>query len=425
MNLVAGIPLFILWTLLAGFYAAAVAGLTAFARLLEERERAPRMPPGLSTVVLRDASQAVTAWAIGAVWAVVAAARALGAAVAGDPAAPPSAVELWLVPSGAAAALLAGFLGWKRVAEAFPRVYCEVAAVLVLPFFLVLYPVRRPLSAALARLFPPLTLRAGVLTTEDVKEIADGDEHPRLLHRDEREMISRVIELTETRVREIMVPRIDMVALEESTPISEVIAVIQREGHSRMPVYRESVDDIVGFLYSKDLITHHDRLESLQLRELVRPTTFVPETKRVGELLAEMRARRNYLVLVVDEYGGTAGLVTMEDVIEEVVGEIHDELDEEQSLVNPQPDGSFKLDAKVDLDDLNERLGVGLPADEYDTLGGFMFALAGKIPAAGDRFEYEGLEFTISGVRGRRITQVLLRPREPLAAPDPGREAPP
>jgi len=175
-------------------------------------------------------------------------------------------------------------------------------------------------------------------------------------------------------------------------------------------VFRDSVNDIVGFLYAKDLIAHFGELEHKQLRDLVRPTYFVPETKRVAPLLAEMRSRRLSLAVVVDEYGGTAGLVTMEDVIEELVGEIHDELDEVQTLVHPLGDGSFRVDAKVDLDELNERLHVALPADEYDTLAGFLYALGGKIPAPGDRFEHEGLEFTIAAVRGKRITQVLLRP---------------
>jgi len=287
---------------------------------------------------------------------------------------------------------------------------------------LLLYPLRRPLGTALMRFYPPLTLRGGVFFKDDVEELTAGEDSDRLLDRDEREMISRVIHLGETVVREIMVPRIDMVALEESTPLEEAIRVIRIEGHSRLPVYHESVDEIVGFLYAKDLITHYEQLHTKQLRELVRPTYFVPETKRVAELLAEMRSRRIYLAMVVDEYGGTAGLVTMEDVIEEVVGEIHDELDEEQHLVHPLGDGSFRVDAKVDLDELNERLQVALPADEYDTLGGFLYALAGKIPAAGDRFTHQGLEFTITTVRGRRITQVLLRPQQTAPAAEGERE---
>jgi CBS domain containing-hemolysin-like protein len=418
MHLATAIPVWLACTALAGFYAAAVAALGGLARVLEEREH-PQSPQALAAFILRDTTSAVTAWLFGAVWAGAGAALALGSAARGWSGLS-TAVAGLVAQLTCTAALLLSLLLWKRLAESVPRVYCEVAAILVLPFFLLLYPVRRALGAALVRLYPPLDLRHGVLFAEDVEEIADGEEHGRLLDHDEREMIHRVIHLDETVVREIMVPRIDMVALEESLAVPQVIAVIQKEGHSRLPVYRSTVDNIVGFLYSKDLITHHDRLESLQLRDLVRPTYFVPETKRVGELLAEMRTRRVYLCMVVDEYGGTAGLVTMEDVIEEVVGEIHDELDEEQSLIHPLEDGSYRVDAKVDLDDLNDRLQVSLPADEYDTLGGFLYALAGKIPAVGDRFEHEGLAFRIAGVRGKRITQVLLQ-RIPSDTPQDAR----
>ena len=406
---------------LAGFYGAAIAGLSALERILEERERAGE-PLGLVAFILRDAIAAVTAWIFGGTAAALCGVLALSHAVPAWNAAPLGLGAAAVLAGAWSAALLASLLAWKRLAEAAPRPYCDVAAVLVLPFYLLLYPLRRPLGTALMRFYPPLTLRGGVFFKDDVEELTAGEDSDRLLDRDEREMISRVIHLGETVVREIMVPRIDMVALEESTPLEEAIRVIRIEGHSRLPVYHESVDEIVGFLYAKDLITHYEQLHTKQLRELVRPTYFVPETKRVAELLAEMRSRRIYLAMVVDEYGGTAGLVTMEDVIEEVVGEIHDELDEEQHLVHPLGDGSFRVDAKVDLDELNERLQVALPADEYDTLGGFLYALAGKIPAAGDRFTHQGLEFTITTVRGRRITQVLLRPQQTAPAAEGERE---
>jgi putative hemolysin len=418
VHLLAALPLFVLCTALAGFYGAAVAGITTLGRLLEEREREVR-PVDLPAFLLRDANFAVTSWVVGGLWAAVGAALALGTAAARSWGALPNAFAVACAQVVCAVALLVSLLLWKQLAVAMPRIYCDVAALLALPFFLLLYPVRQPLVAALVRLYPPLDLRDGRLSTADIDGIEEDDDGPRLLDRDEREMIHRVIGLDETVVREIMVPRIDIVALEESTPLPEVIRIIQSEGHTRLPVYRDGVDNVIGFLYSKDLITHYDRLAAMQLSELVRPTYFVPETKRVGDLLAEMRERRLYLAMVVDEYGGTAGLVTMEDVIEEVVGEIHDELDEEQNLIHPQDDGSFRVDAKVDLDDLNERLQVQLPAGEYDTLGGFLYGLAGQIPAVGDRFTHADLAFTISAVRGRRITQVHVRRVPPPDATKP------
>lgn len=406
----------------SSFFAAAIAGLAAPGRLLEERDRSARVP-GLAAFLLRDAASITSAWAAAAMFLGVGGGLWLGSRLLQGDIAALSRVGTTVATSAiTVGGLLAGVVAWKRLAEHRPRLYCEVAAILALPFFLVLYPVRRPLGNALQRFFPPPTLRDGVLYEDEVRELASGEEHAHLLDREERAMINRVFELGETVVREIMVPRIDMLAVEESMPVPAVIQLIQSEGHSRLPVYRGQIDNIVGFIYIKDFITHFDRLATLQLRELLRPAYFVPETKRVDELLADMRSRRLYLAIVVDEYGGTAGLVTMEDVIEEVVGEIHDELDEEQKLVHALDDGSYRVDAKVDLDDLNEILQVALPADEYDTLGGFLYALAGKIPAAGDRFEHDGLEFTIGAVRGKRIIQVQLRSLKTDPVEDVGTE---
>jgi len=403
----------------ASFFAAAIAGLSALSRWLEERER--EAEPGLTAFLLADVSAAVTAWIFTATLLGGVGALAVDAGLRG-PAIAPRFATWWIAAGLVAATAVTGVVVWKRLAENSPRAYCKVAAILGLPMFLALYPVRRPLAAALHRLYPPLTLRDGVLYADDVKEITASEDGPQGLDRDEREMIARVFELGETVVREIMVPRIDMVALEESVPLLDVLHIVRTEGHSRLPVYRDSIDQVIGFLYIKDLITHFDRLNEVHLRDLVRPVFFVPETKRVDALLAEMRARRAYLGIVVDEYGGTSGLVTMEDVIEEVVGEIHDELDEVQPLVHRLEEGGYRVDGKVDLDDLNEQLGVQLPADEYDTLGGFLYALAGKIPVVGDRFEYEDLTFSIAAVRGKRITQVLMRVPRPQPADDSARE---
>jgi len=404
----------------ASFFAAAIAGLAALGRWLEEREREPRTL-GLTAFLLADVTTAATAWIVAATLLGCVATLGFDAAWRGGSAA--ASPTTWPLSAALVAALsVLGVVAWKRWAESSPRAACNVAAILGLPIFLALYPIRRPLAAALQRLYPPLTLREGVLYADDVKDMASADDGSQRLDRDEREMIARVFELGETVVREIMVPRIDMVALEESLSLSEVLRVVRTEGHSRLPVYRGSIDQVIGFLYIKDLITHFDRLENVHLRDLVRPAFFVPETKRVDALLAEMRSRRAYLGIVVDEYGGTSGLVTMEDVIEEVVGEIHDELDEVQLLVHPLEEGAYRVDAKVDLDDLNEQLGVHLPADEYDTLGGFLYALAGKIPGVGDRFESDGLEFGIAAVRGKRITQVLVRVPRSQPVVDPARE---
>jgi CBS domain containing-hemolysin-like protein len=394
---------------LSAFFGAALVGLAALGRTVEERQRRPE-PAALTAFILRDAAAAMAAWILSGFACGGVSVLALERVAAGVLGAPPGWLGRVSVVLLDTLALLLGLLAWKRLAEGAPRSYCVTAAAFALPAYLLLYPVRRPLGGALARLYPPTARAAGVLFAGDVQSIADDGDGSRLLDRDEREMIERVFTLGETVVREIMVPRIDMVAIEESTPPVEVVELVRAKRHSRIPVYRDHVDNIIGFLHIKDLIANLERLPELRLRDLLHAAYFVPETKRVDELLAEMRDRRAHLAIVVDEYGGTAGLVTLEDVIEEVVGEIQDESEREQPLLTPLEDGSFRVDAKVDLDELNERLRVTLPAGDYDTLGGYLYGLAGKIPAAGDRFRDSGLEFVIGGVRGRRITQVIVRP---------------
>ncbi len=400
-----GVPLFLAAAALCTFFGAAVAGLAALGRLLEDRAR-PDEPPALTSFILRDTTSAIAAWILGAfLWGGIAL-LVLDSTFAGRAGATPPLLARLLLLVLDLGVVVAGLLLWKRLAEAAPRSYCITAAVLILPLYLVLYPLRRPLGAALERLYPPAARLAALLVADDLREMAaSGGGAPRL-DQDGREMIERVLLLGETVVREIMVPRIDMVALELSMPLPAIRSLVREKRHSRLPVYRDSVDNIVGFLHIKDLLGE----PPASLATLLRPVPFVPETKRVGALLTEMRERRSHLAIVVDEYGGTAGLVTLEDVIEEVVGEIQDESDKEQPLFTVLDDGSFRVDAKVDLDELNERLQVTLPADDYDTLGGYLYGLAGKIPAPGERFQDSGLEFVIRSVRGRRITQVLVRP---------------
>jgi CBS domain containing-hemolysin-like protein len=398
---------FVLCVALSTFYGAALGAFAALGRWLEQRET-PHLT-GLSSTLLRDVPTMTSAWFVGSVTLGLAALLLLSKTLA----APTSIPRLLLTLTATLLALIVGAALWSRRAESSPHRYTVAAAILALPFFVVLFPLRRVLGPALTRLYPPFTSRAGRLLAQDMEDLASNGELSRLLDQEEREMIQRVFDLSETVVREIMVPRIDMVAVEETTPIPDLLKLLREKRHSRIPVYRERIDSIVGFLHIKDLVLNTGELEKLQLQDIIRPAHFVPETKRADDLLSDMRARRMHLAIVVDEYGGTAGLVTLEDVIEELVGEIQDETDKEQPLIVRLADGSFRIDAKVDLDDLNERLEVNLPADEYDTLGGFLYGLAGKIPIPGDRFRDLGLEFVISGVRGKRITQVLVRRVEP------------
>lgn len=225
----------------------------------------------------------------------------------------------------------------------------------------------------------------------------------------ERAMIQGVLDLEELTVREIMVPRVDMVAVEIDTPVDELVATIVGAGHSRIPVFRESIDQIVGVLYVKDLIPYVPKEPAaIPLGKLLRRPLVVPESKRVDILLREMRRSRTHIAIVADEYGGTAGLVTIEDVIEEIVGEIVDEYDQEEPLVEPIDDRSLRVDAKMLIDEVNELLDVRLPHEEWDTVGGLVFGLTGRIPVAGEVVRFDSLEFRTERVTGRRIQKVVI-----------------
>lgn len=226
---------------------------------------------------------------------------------------------------------------------------------------------------------------------------------------EERELISSVLEFTDAVVREIMVPRTDMTTLPESASSDAAVDLSLAEGYSRIPVSREGPDDIVGILYARDLLRLMDEgAAAKQVRQLMRPSYFVPETKRISELLREMQANQVHMAVVVDEFGGTAGLVTIEDILEELVGEIADEFDEAEELVTAIDDG-YLVDARLPVDDLGELFEVKFPDEEWDTVGGLVLGLAGRVPKEGEQFEYDGVTLVADSVQGRRIARVLCR----------------
>ena len=228
-----------------------------------------------------------------------------------------------------------------------------------------------------------------------------------------REMIKGVQELAETTVKEVMVPRIDTVFLPIDASRDEVLDKVISCGHSRIPVYSDTIDAVVGMLYAKDLLVALVKGGPFSLADLARKPFFVPESKRIDSLLREFRRRRVHIAVAVDEYGGVSGIVCLEDIIEEIVGEIQDEFDEEREDVVRLGEGAWLCDARVNLEDLNEELGIELPADEFDTLGGYVFDLFGKIPARYERASSDGLDFTVQDMDGHRITSVKIvrRPR--------------
>jgi putative hemolysin len=232
-------------------------------------------------------------------------------------------------------------------------------------------------------------------------------------------MIRRVAQLEETAAREIMVPRIDMVAIEASEPVDAALRAVVERGFSRIPVYDESVDNVVGVVHAKDILRDMaaGRLPAT-LREIARPPYFVPEGKRIDELLTELREHKVHLAIVVDEYGGTAGLVTIEDVLEEIVGEIQDEYDREETTMQRLSDQEAIVDARISLDDLNELLDLKIESEDVDTVGGFVYHQLGRMPAPGDEIRTDGLTMRVLSVLGRRIKKVRVAKVADAPTPD-------
>ena len=232
----------------------------------------------------------------------------------------------------------------------------------------------------------------------------------------ELEMIRRIAGMVDTAVREIMVPRIDIVAEEADASVDDVLRAVMERGFSRIPIYDETIDDIVGVVHAKDLLQFlADGQRPNSLGEIARPPFFVPEVKHIDELLTELREQRIQLAIVVDEYGGTAGLVTIEDVLEEIVGEIQDEYDREEATIERLNDTEAIMDARVGLDELNEMFDLQIEGDDYDTVGGFVYHQLGRMPAPGDEVQADGLHLRVISVLGRRIKKIRVA-KAPLEA---------
>ena len=253
--------------------------------------------------------------------------------------------------------------------------------------------------------------QAGAMVTEqEIRELVETGQAQGVLEAKEREMISSIFELGEKEVREVMVPRTDIVALDVSTRPAELLEEIQRTGHSRLPVFDGSPDDIIGVLYVKDVFRKIARGDhNIDIRQFLRPAHFVPETKKADELLREMQRDKIHLAVVVDEYGGTAGIVTLEDLVEEIVGEIRDEYEAEPSLVLPVSENEAVMDARVPFEEVRETFDIDVePSEDYDTLGGFITNQLGHFPRAGEAVEVAGVRFTVESVEGKRIRRVRI-----------------
>ncbi|MBA3350807.1 MAG: HlyC/CorC family transporter, partial [Actinobacteria bacterium] len=332
---------------------------------------------------------------------------------------------------GYVAAIVTMTLAIFVLAEVVPRTIAlqhvdGIALAAALPVYLlgtVLGPVGRVLVVsgnALMVLLPGRGLPRGpFLSEEELRELLKGDEGDEEFEEEERELIDSIFDFGDTIVREVMVPRPDMVTVPSGTTLDQALDTSLTAGYSRIPVYEGDSDNIVGVTYAKDLMKHiHDSRTSVSVKDLARAPLFVPEQKKVAELLREMQQQHVHMAIVIDEYGGTAGLVTIEDLIEEIVGEIIDEYDREEPLVEPIDDDTIRVDAKMQISEVNELLDADLPHEEWDTVGGLVFDLTGRVPIQGETVRYDSIEFRTERVTGRRIKKVIIT-RSPIETEAP------
>jgi CBS domain containing-hemolysin-like protein len=313
-------------------------------------------------------------------------------------------------------------------AEAAPKTWAvqhaEQAALLVArPVTVVAnFPPLRMLARGLIGLanviLPGKGLETPYVSEEDLLAMADAAVDEDVIEREERQLIHSIIEFGDTVVREVMVPRPDMVAVEGRASVSDAIEVAIASGYSRLPVFEQGVDDVVGIVFAKDLLRAEREGRAFDpVRSFKRDAHFVPETKRVAELLPEMQREKFHMALVVDEYGGTAGIVTLEDLIEELVGEIVDEYDVEEEPIETLPNGELRVTARLPIDELNELLDAELPEGDWDTVGGLLLKLLGHVPTEGESVEVDGHRLIAERVQGRRIGRVRVAKVAPAAPP--------
>jgi CBS domain containing-hemolysin-like protein len=307
-------------------------------------------------------------------------------------------------------------------AEAMPKTWAvqhsERAALLAAPVVsaIVKFPPVRWITSGLIALsnffLPGKGLRQGPYVSEqELLALADEAAQQDVIEREERTLIHSIIDFGDTVVREVMVPRPDMVVVESTAKVADVIEIAIAAGFSRIPVYGQGIDDVIGVVFVKDLVrAEREGKEDEMVSELMREAHFVPETKRVSELMREMQTKKFHQAIVVDEYGGTAGLVTLEDLIEELVGEIEDEYDVEEAPVEKLPNGDVRVTARMSIDQVNELLGAELPEGDWDTVGGLVYSLLGHVPTEGETAELDMYRLTAERVQGRRIGRVRISP---------------
>ncbi|MFN8524757.1 MAG: hemolysin family protein [Chloroflexota bacterium] len=325
----------------------------------------------------------------------------------------------WLSPLIAVVALLAAQVVGRACAIARPE---GTATVLLRPLHalgILLSPLVAPARWAERAMVSRLTANrpqgSEAAAEEEIRRLVESVEDTTALEEGEREMITGIVELGDRLAREVMIPRLDVVAAPESASVGQVIDAIVESGFSRVPIFKESIDNVVGIVYAKDILKHlRGGSSDDPVRDLARPPKFVPETKKVDGLLEELQQSRVHMAIVVDEYGGTAGLLTIEDLLEEIVGEIRDEHDvNETLLLIPISETEAEVDGRAPIRDVNELLDVHLDVEEFDTVGGLVYHELGKMPEVGDDIRVDGCRMTVLETQGRRVRKLKITRVEP------------
>ncbi|MCL5116861.1 MAG: hemolysin family protein [Firmicutes bacterium] len=277
----------------------------------------------------------------------------------------------------------------------------------------VFYPIVRILTwvgVGVIRLLGGKAEGGRLMTEEELRTLVEVGEEQGILEANERDMIQGIFDFGDTVVREVMVPRIDVQALPETASLGEVWDTLVEWGHSRVPIYRNTIDDITGVIYARDILAYgREKPLDTPARDLARPVQFVPETKKIDSLFADFRRQHTQIAVVMDEYGGTAGIVTIEDLLEEIVGEIQDEYDAEEVPLKQLAPGVVEVAGLYALDELNERLDLELPHEDFDTVGGLVLHLLGRVPIEGEVVRVDNVEITVAQVEGRRVSRAIVR----------------
>lgn len=283
--------------------------------------------------------------------------------------------------------------------------YANILVILLTPFVMI------PLLLSGEMESVPDATGPIMVTEDDLRTMVDASQQEGLLEQEEQKMIYSIFDLGNTLAREIMIPRIDVLAFDVNTDLSEAVDALLQSGFSRVPVYEDTIDNIKGLLYAKDLLgVWRQANQNNSILELLRPAYFVPEAKKIDDLLTEMQSQRVHMAIVVDEYGGVAGVVTLEDIVEEILGEIQDEYDQaEESPYEALPNGEYLFLGRIDLDDFNEVVTSHLVKDEADTLGGLLYSRLGRVPTSGESVQVDNMLLTIEQVSGRRIHKVHMK----------------